>query len=353
MLARRVRVLMDAQASRGERFLYYNSEKPLAERFAENEPAAVADVETGEFFARLRRNEDAHDDYLYYNGLLALLGPEMVKDVDVDAVLRCPMDDEPTVNAWIGGANVTASMHYDSFHNVYVQLFGSKRFVLYPPSHEHTLFPKLHPSYRQVQRVPEVDGDAAGDSAALDAMGRIVITLRAGEALYLPPFWFHHVTAVDTSISINAWCLSREFKVMDDAVLLPIPMESEWDEATLHDAVRIYATMIVELGPMPRIDFVRRVLYSRYEPLGDVGAPHAHCTSRDSEREARLRAHMARGIDALAPLFDAIDDDVVREWHMANYIEELVSLVVGADRTQAFIRDCLLDNAQHHVHDSL
>lgn len=36
---------------------------------------------------------------------------------------------ESTTTVWIGAANVTATTHYDAFHNSYVQLYGVKRYA--------------------------------------------------------------------------------------------------------------------------------------------------------------------------------------------------------------------------------
>ena len=52
---------------------------------------------------------------------------------------------------WLSDAGVTATMHYDTYHNVFVQLAGRKHFVLFP-SHLHaalSLFPSLHPGKRR------------------------------------------------------------------------------------------------------------------------------------------------------------------------------------------------------------
>lgn len=39
-----------------------------------------------------------------------------------------------SVNLWIGQRGITTPCHFDGYHNMYVQIAGSKRFVLYPPS---------------------------------------------------------------------------------------------------------------------------------------------------------------------------------------------------------------------------
>jgi hypothetical protein len=54
---------------------------------------------------------------------------------------------------WLGSAGVTTPLHYDTSHNIFVQLHGRKRASLLPPSRasQARLFPSLHPGYRQAQ----------------------------------------------------------------------------------------------------------------------------------------------------------------------------------------------------------
>lgn len=52
---------------------------------------------------------------------------------------------------WLSSANVSATLHYDTEHNVLVQLVGRKRVTLFPPSQHKRLYlhSALHPSWRQ------------------------------------------------------------------------------------------------------------------------------------------------------------------------------------------------------------
>ena len=101
----------------------------------------------------------------------------------------------------------------------FVQLYGRKRVLLYPPAQHAALhvFPATHESYRQSQVPFEHEhGDAADDDAdgggggggggarsawkrppvfarfAADAEAWEVV-LEPGDVLYIPPYWFHRV----------------------------------------------------------------------------------------------------------------------------------------------------------------
>lgn len=42
-----------------------------------------------------------------------------------------------------------------------------------------------------------------------------MVDLAPGDVLYIPPYWFHEVTSLDSSISVNVWTTSREEEVID------------------------------------------------------------------------------------------------------------------------------------------
>eukprot|EP00035_Acanthoeca_spectabilis_P012039 m.212955 g.212955 ORF g.212955 m.212955 type:complete len:451 (-) comp15510_c0_seq2:20-1372(-) len=107
---------------------------------------------------------------------------------------------ETLTSVWFGGGGVTAAMHYDTTFNVHATLSGTKRYTLaHPRYHVEGLFPSLHPHYRQLR------GEAV---AALVTQGKAVeIEVKPGEALYLPPFWFHQVVSASEAgtVSISFW----------------------------------------------------------------------------------------------------------------------------------------------------
>ena len=121
------------------------------------------------------------------------------------------------MNLWMAMPGMTTPLHYDGSHNAYVQVRGTKRFVLLPPAAWRTLglYPRVHPSSRQVPAAvwlnatsrEATSGAGANPAPAsalpshnedqLRALGAMQVTLTAGDMLYIPPFWFHRVEAVD------------------------------------------------------------------------------------------------------------------------------------------------------------
>ncbi|CAM9909283.1 unnamed protein product, partial [Ectocarpus fasciculatus] len=104
-----------------------------------------------------------------------------------------------SVNLWLGMKGGTTPCHYDGYHNMYVQLSGKKKFVLFPPGSMRSMqvFPFLHPSYGQC-------GGRMDDLPWQERTWREV-TLSPGELLYIPPFWLHEVVGITPSVAFNVW----------------------------------------------------------------------------------------------------------------------------------------------------
>eukprot|EP00164_Ancoracysta_twista_P007385 GFYU01010473.1.p1 GENE.GFYU01010473.1~~GFYU01010473.1.p1 ORF type:complete len:446 (-),score=56.51 GFYU01010473.1:159-1496(-) len=107
------------------------------------------------------------------------------------------------VNFWMGPAGATTGLHNDDENNVVVQIMGEKQLVLIPPSQGHLLYPNdkydsgticcdADPSNPDLKRHP------------LYSMATpFVVVLQPGDMLFLPKNWYHHVTSLSESISIN------------------------------------------------------------------------------------------------------------------------------------------------------
>ena len=188
------------------------------------------DVDIGPY-ARVARSppdvlHSAAARFFYLNERVSVLGPLYEQDVgDVQ-----PFSSEHgagEVHVWLGQAGVQAHVHYDTSHNFYLQILGRKRFVMA----EHgdvvdtagaPLYPSLHALYRQLFKTVRMEHLASRGVDIVD------IELGPGQVLYVPPYWFHEVTALDDSISLNVWSPSRTFVLSEQAFTAPLPFEAEW-----------------------------------------------------------------------------------------------------------------------------
>lgn len=111
-----------------------------------------------------------------------------------------------TPRLWIGGALRTQT-HNDRDHNLACVIAGRRRFVMFPPAQVANLYigpldnpPPLSlvdPEAPDFERFPRF-------RAALAAA--CVAYLEAGDALFVPKYWWHHVTSLDPyNAMVNYW----------------------------------------------------------------------------------------------------------------------------------------------------
>ena len=156
----------------------------------------------------------ASDGYFYYSAPMTKdeVAP-LAGDYDSSALCAssCP---ERVDNVWWSTKGVTAQAHYDLINNLFVQVHGYKKFVLFPPSaaKDLSIHPQCHPSARQSQApvLPEYERAHTVGMDNFPTLGAarkaaIEVVLGPGDALYLPPYWIHHVVALNTTISYNVW----------------------------------------------------------------------------------------------------------------------------------------------------
>ncbi|RZO56838.1 MAG: cupin-like domain-containing protein [Sandaracinaceae bacterium] len=91
---------------------------------------------------------------------------------------------------WLGPAGTVTPLHHDTSNILFVQLRGRKRFRLFAPW-ETSLFEGATAMYAAVD--PERDHVSARE---------LLVELGPGDALFLPVGWWHHVRALEASISL-------------------------------------------------------------------------------------------------------------------------------------------------------
>ena len=131
--------------------------EPRAMRPAELFAAAARGIEPG---------------VLYWQDELARLGPQLAAEVEAAPLGLGEVEGgEVAQLAWIGTRGATTQAHYDMEHNFFAQLYGTKRFVLWPPR-SHTalqLHPTRHSRHRQSQLDDLPDGPATPSTLATPA----------------------------------------------------------------------------------------------------------------------------------------------------------------------------------------
>ncbi|KAJ7129667.1 Clavaminate synthase-like protein [Mycena epipterygia] len=126
------------------------------------------------------------------------------------------------VNLWIGGHRSVTSIHSDPYENIYTVVRGSKQLTLLPPTEGWCLQERMFPHAKWTRTTPDaplkmvpstnvspirwasvIDPDIPGNLPPEAHPIRVI--LEAGETLYLPAGWWHHVRQTDDTIALNWW----------------------------------------------------------------------------------------------------------------------------------------------------
>lgn len=106
---------------------------------------------------------------------------------------------------WISPDGALSPLHFDIAHNVHVQVTGRKRFLLLPARDALRLYP--YPPWSGTPNFSHVDPMNPDFGRYPRARGatRWVGDLSPGDAVFIPGFVWHHVTTLETSVSVNFW----------------------------------------------------------------------------------------------------------------------------------------------------
>ena len=107
---------------------------------------------------------------------------------------------------WLGAAGTYSGLHRDGTDNLYIQVWGRKRFLLASPD-QWKCFYTWSTDLKGGLEGCDVDPENPDlDRFPLFAQAHIIkVDLSPGDMLYLPEGWFHHVRSLTLSLSINFW----------------------------------------------------------------------------------------------------------------------------------------------------
>ena len=230
---------------------------------------------------------------------------------------------------WLGTDGASTPLHYDTQHNVYAQLHGSKDFWILPiyaaRQGDVHLWPRIHPLSHFVRDARTGFGIPQGPVAECyghvgrDFSGRcmLYVRLEAGDVLYLPPFWLHRTVCVGSTAastttvtstttassasgcaSTNVWVPSRAMQRMEDVEAMPLPFESDWRLPTRLSAVLRFLEAVLRCVHAEETGeealWKRRIEASPPPPGGyPWSPPHALTPTETVERLLSTRWHMA------------------------------------------------------------
>lgn len=142
-----------------------------------------------------------HVAYLAQHDLFDQI-PELLDDISQPEYILS--EEEPRVKAWLGPKGTVSPLHTDPSHNLLCQVFGSKKIILASPESTENLYPHDHFMMNNTSQIDAENLDFEKFPRTRD-VNFLQLTLQAGEVLYMPPKWWHHVRSLSPSFSVSYW----------------------------------------------------------------------------------------------------------------------------------------------------
>lgn len=118
------------------------------------------------------------------------------------------------INCRFGQRGIIAENHYDTARNWITIMGGKRRYILAHPDQckNMELFPLNHPSGRH-SKIDWSQPPSKSENPTFAAARVFEIVLQAGDALYLPTFYFHFIV----SLNLNFQCNARSGMTVENA----------------------------------------------------------------------------------------------------------------------------------------
>lgn len=357
-VSQHVSELRNVYASTNPVFLYYHddedddTQRKIRQHRARGwrESYTLVDMPTRQFFRTCERLAEpgqlSNGTFVYYSANLEQWSGNSKQDITNDVprgeaarAFAVPahmarVDAEQEALVWLGCDQVTASFHYDTVHNFFVQLQGDKLWALLPPTaHSHVyMHPRTHPSWTQSRILDPSRVDDKVFPRFATITGARTARLGPGEVLYVPPVWFHAVRASGTVASLSLWTDAIVYDQIQTAFASPLPFEADWSpQRRVLSAAYYISQLLFVLRPRSARAVAAAALETRHLrtasadaidvkalglPVGSIcGAP----------ADAELAAKFQKYARDTAKLFADMRPDGVSELKMIDFIEDVAS----------------------------
>lgn len=170
------------------------------DRYEVNSESHRHRIRFADYVDRVTSAASSNDSYLVANnhffespGTRSLLNDLQIRPEFLEAA---PPDG--SVFLWFGPGGTVTPLHHDALNVLLVQIRGRKRITLIPSVQLPLVYNEIA-VYSEVQ-LEVIDQARFPLFAAVD---RIELTLEAGDALFIPVGWWHHVRSLDLAISTS------------------------------------------------------------------------------------------------------------------------------------------------------
>jgi hypothetical protein len=161
---------------------------------------------------------------------------------------------------WFGTEGNLSPLHYDMANNVFGQLQGRKRFLLFHPDDSDRLYPRdVRSRHHNLSQLDPEQPDL--DRYPLLSEARPwTCEVGAGDLLFLPAFWWHQVRSLDVGLSISVWWAPRpaQFLTVMARRLAPVLYE--------RDRLLTLKAMVMEPGEFQGFTGMARFMVEHGQP---------------------------------------------------------------------------------------
>ncbi|MBA2660688.1 MAG: cupin-like domain-containing protein [Bradymonadaceae bacterium] len=128
--------------------------------------------------------------------------PELSEDFDKAhlASLRGRFGADMMFQFFMGGAGTNTALHCAIPNNLFVQIYGRKRWWIFEPKFSPVFRP---PMLRSTYFISPVDVSMPEATAILKYVNGYEIVLDPGDVLYIPPFYWHQVENLTSTIGVG------------------------------------------------------------------------------------------------------------------------------------------------------
>ncbi|KAL9961291.1 hypothetical protein ACROYT_G030203 [Oculina patagonica] len=218
-----------AYISQTRKFLYYDGDLIKGAYKDFKPPTTKQLLYFSNFTTLMKELEKANNgSRAYFQSLLYLqegVSSSMLEDIDsfnytwlLDLVRRMDWGEELTNMLLVGMPDVVTPTHFDILENLYVQIFGRKRVILFSPDYFRSLYPYPvgHPHDRQTQL--DFENPDLNRFPRFSEIRGMEVALEPGEVLYIPNFWWHYIESEmhSNTISVNFWFEPKNSSKNDD-----------------------------------------------------------------------------------------------------------------------------------------
>jgi len=171
------------------------------------------------------------------------------------------------------------------------------------------------------------------------------VVVHPGQTLYIPPYWWHHVEALDLSVSVNIWSTTPASRLTAELGNNPTPFT--FPSAPHDDQAIVYSFCLYTRTFLDKMDFTAREIVAsvlqQYNSLSHdlfQHLPFDLVMSRVVFPDDIQRQYdeFASGIAARFNAYSDAPD--VQRITLAVYVDGLANLAVGFHRVPSFLEQC-------------